>query len=835
MSNFVKLAVFLLIFLNILPSSFVKQTVNVEHFSSSHHIFEYASHHDFQYGVDIIDNVGPYGYLHYPYTYAGGVFWVKILWFALICFVYAYYATSLASRIRSLPEKLLFLFAVIFFPLQVSFPWFSYEIIPRLAILFSAIHFLTGAREEGSWRENTHVIFNGLFYALLTLEKASNVYYLAFLILILSAYWLLRSRWRIVLWLVGSYLSGVTVFWLAAGQQLSNLPTFFKSMSFFINAYQEVMVQEMGTKNLLYGLFYCGAASVLVFLRMGTSFFITPARTFFPAEIFRSVLVAALFFLVWKHGVVRNVLSYGTFVYAVPTLFAYLCLYPIATQSESSEGNPFAKWFSLQTFSIFRSVLLASLLMIVLSNAVTYQNELGLQSGIRQELSGRLSALAHYRPAQTLKVLDAQFEGLKSANALPPSLKTAMESSRVDEFGESPEILLLNELDYRPRPVPINFIAANYALNDKNGGYYQNPETAPDFVLIPDFGLRLADTSAYLSLLFNYQAVQSFKDALVMKKRSPWKSLELRALPSRNRTRFDEWVSLTERQNIFLWVEIDIKPTILARVKNFLYKPDRVRLDILLEDGSTQVFFVSLSALRSGFLVNPVIKTKNSLLWLAKDKSEAPWSPAKAFRIALDSPGKSGLFRPDFNVKFSVIASASHADSNAILVDLPRAMASINLIAPNFPMNATKLPMDLFTNEAHDDISVERLGGLESNDKESWRWALGPETRIKFYVDPASPDQARQLLLKFSLKNAIPIPDQTVTIRLNGKVIRHFSSKEIGVQKLIDVDVALVARKGVNILEIVYHDWNHKKTIYATHDSRELAVVIMRLALQGVE
>jgi hypothetical protein len=141
--------------------------------------------------------------------------------------------------------------------------------------------------------------------------------------------------------------------------------------------------------------------------------------------------------------------------------------------------------------------------------------------------------------------------------------------------------------------------------------------------------------------------------------------------------------------------------------------------------------------------------------------------------------------------------------------------------------------INLFRSEAHEDILVEGLSGLESNGKDNWRWALGPATRIKFYVDPAWPDQARQLLLKFAFINGVPIPDQTVIIRLNGEDIRRFSSEEIGVQKQVDADIVLYTKTGVNVLEIVYQDWNHGKKNYGPNDPRQLAVAVMRLSLQG--
>ncbi len=149
------------------------------------------------------------------------------------------------------------------------------------------------------------------------------------------------------------------------------------------------------------------------------------------------------------------------------------------------------------------------------------------------------------------------------------------------------------------------------------------------------------------------------------------------------------------------------------------------------------------------------------------------------------------------------------------------------------PTNRRLKKIDLFRNENRDDLSVEGLSSLEINGKERWRWGLGPETRIHFHVDPEWPDQARHLLLNLAFTNAIGISGQMVTIRLNGTDIRRFSSEEIANRERIDAAVALVARKGANILQIVYKDWNHGEKIYAPHDPRPLAVGVKRLVLQG--
>jgi hypothetical protein len=137
--------------------------------------------------------------------------------------------------------------------------------------------------------------------------------------------------------------------------------------------------------------------------------------------------------------------------------------------------------------------------------------------------------------------------------------------------------------------------------------------------------------------------------------------------------------------------------------------------------------------------------------------------------------------------------------------------------------------------EPEDILVVSGLSGLESNGKESWRWAVGPSTRIKFYMDPILSDDARRALLKIGFKNGVPIPDQSVTILLNGTEIRRFTPEEIGLRELTEASILLYAKSGVNNLEISYEDWNHGKKSYGSNDPRKLAIVIMEFSLQSLK
>lgn len=139
---------------------------------------------------------------------------------------------------------------------------------------------------------------------------------------------------------------------------------------------------------------------------------------------------------------------------------------------------------------------------------------------------------------------------------------------------------------------------------------------------------------------------------------------------------------------------------------------------------------------------------------------------------------------------------------------------------------------NLISNQAYENLAIEGLSGLESNDRESWRWAEGPKTQIKFYVDPGYLLEGREFVLKLSFKNGVPIPAQVLTIDLNGRKIRVFKSEEIGIHMSIEAEIPLALKDGVNILEIAYRDWNHGSKTYGSHDPRKLAVVFSRFALE---
>ncbi len=159
-----------------------------------------------------------------------------------------------------------------------------------------------------------------------------------------------------------------------------------------------------------------------------------------------------------------------------------------------------------------------------------------------------------------------------------------------------------------------------------------------------------------------------------------------------------------------------------------------------------------------------------------------------------------------------------------------------------FPVPLAKKPeatcreiFDLISAGFCEALSSEGMSDLESNSAGKWRWTLGPKTRIKFYVDSGKPGEKQPFLLNLVFNNDLLIPAQVIDFRFNGKSLRSFDAGEIGTRKPVALDTFLMAEKGVNILEIIYKDWNHGKKGYAERDPRQLAVKVTRFTLQRAE
>jgi hypothetical protein len=205
----------------------------------------------------------------------------------------------------------------------------------------------------------------------------------------------------------------------------------------------------------------------------------------------------------------------------------------------------------------------------------------------------------------------------------------------IDFFGPRTGWLLLSRLEYSPRPMPITFAATNEFLLRRNEDFYRDPDRAPRFILcelmtIDNRLVALDDGLALGAILDNYHPVRL--DAVWNTPGSDARSdqetplLLERNLPARMRAqaertlletkeiRLGEALSLERFGDRWLWLEVQLEPSLLGRVRALLLRPAPVEMALDIEGRehpAVRKYVTSMGT--TGFLISPLIETNRDL------------------------------------------------------------------------------------------------------------------------------------------------------------------------------------------------------------------------------
>jgi len=243
------------------------------------------------------------------------------------------------------------------------------------------------------------------------------------------------------------------------------------------------------------------------------------------------------------------------------------------------------------------------------------------------------SALLH--PA---KYAQEMLEALKAGQtaARLDKLTAVIGRARVDVFGQEQAYALLNNLDYHPRPVFQSFFAYSRRLDELNDAFYHSKE-APEFVLfklapIDERFPPLEDAFVLRTLLANYRLVER-EGSFLLFRRSGSSEARLK-LVREGEVRPGDRIELENNGDENVWLEIDLRPGLLGRLRQFIYKPPEVRLCVWngKESQRTQ-FRAPAPMLNAGFLASPLVLANADVVALC-DKSPAARPSAYAVELA---------------------------------------------------------------------------------------------------------------------------------------------------------------------------------------------------------
>jgi hypothetical protein len=239
-------------------------------------------------------------------------------------------------------------------------------------------------------------------------------------------------------------------------------------------------------------------------------------------------------------------------------------------------------------------------------------------------VSEHLRGTVHWirAPGNRIRELEAELDAIRERHSLP-GIRARVGSTSIDQYGFRQGVLLLNRLQYRPRPTPITFAAATRDLLLRNEEYYRGPR-APAFVLVqlealsPDDSHLLSQRDCLaLGALFDGYHPSLVEGTRLLLERNPpeqqrataaWRALIQREI------RLGERLPLDWRSFKFIWATIEVEPNWAGRIRSFLLRPPSVQLRLWLVGGDSIVRRFSATAARSPFLVNPLIEDTRALL-----------------------------------------------------------------------------------------------------------------------------------------------------------------------------------------------------------------------------
>jgi hypothetical protein len=413
-----------------------------------------------------------------------------------------------------------------------------------------------------------------------------------------------RGRRALGMMLVLGFAAGVLILWTALDQSLSRLPAFLAGAWAISRDYDLDIGNKPDAGVLWRGVLTVLCAAAIVIFRSLTAF----ANGGTVSRWRRGLLLlwsCALLFLIWKHGFVNvDRWHVSAFLAVVPMLALAFGALPAKNAAAGRWGRRMALACCCYVF--------ANPLM-------------GLGSHLDFLTLGSLRLCAQHvhsllRPTEYWRQM-SEAEQVELRRAELPRFRQVIGAATVDVFGYNQSFALHNRLNYRPCPVFQSCVAHSPPLMRLNERFYLTPAAAPDYVL---FRLTTAyskfppmeDALVLRLLLQNYELVEAEGPFLLLKSKSftPSRLTLLREGAARP----GEPIELQDFGDLDTWLEIRLEPTLLGRIRRFLYKPPQVWLQVQCDRSEARQdrFWAPARMLEAGFLASPLVLDNLDVLHL---------------------------------------------------------------------------------------------------------------------------------------------------------------------------------------------------------------------------
>ena len=442
-----------------------------------------------------------------------------------------------------------------------------------------------------------------------------------------------------------TFVSTLLVAWVACGQAIANLPTYFIAQAPIISGYTDAM-SSLGEGAAIAAYALC---SLLLLWSVWSL-----------SESYRWLILIAtalFFFLCFKAGFVRHDVHAVTAAFA-PVFVAFLCFlraprYRVAVLLGIAALN----WsFIAADFIPVAPISVAARFVDTVGSAI---------DGILSRAEGRSN-------------LD---DALARANArirteypLPEPQGTA------DLYPSDISVLLANGESWTPRPVLQSYSAYTQGLARANADHLR--VAGPDQVYfsvkpIDERYPSIEDGASWPVLLNQYRVTQFAGPYAVLARDKTAPLFDLGPTVSQSTKRLGDSIDVPALGGP-LFVQIDIRPTAIGRATAIAFKSPQLHLMATYPNGRSQTFRYIASMGQSGFVLSPTIVSATEFAMLRSPNWKAYLGdkmPVK-FEIFGDS-GTRFTWQGSFEVKFYKLPVLTDAAIDDLVLPASQRIASL--------------------------------------------------------------------------------------------------------------------------------------------------------------
>ncbi len=583
------------------------------------------------FGKDIIYTYGPYAFL-YSMQYHPSTDFLMII-------ASLYLAVSYGVSFVLLAKKVKWYWILVFCAFLAGLMYYRDALLSSLPLLVGLLTFkiLSPEKEkiiESKWA-SIFVIFLFAPLGLLPLVKGNmSILCGAVVALCVALFLANKERLLAIICLLTPIISMIFC-WIASGQSVINLPSYFINMAPTVSGYTEAMAANGPINEIILYLI------TSVFLLLIISFQTQITRI---SRIFLFCLYFVFLFLSFKAGFVRH--DIHAVVSAHSILIAALLL-------------PFI----LKTRTIFLVIFFALLSWYSIDSNYIKTSPESFVSNIKSTYS-----LAWYGIGQRIEnrnwlklEFDATVKFLREQASFPVFQGTT------DIYSYDQPYLIASGNSWSPRPVFQSYAAYTTELAEINRKHLLGNQ-APDNIIfkmepIDERIPSIEDGTSWPILIANYQPTQMANNYLFLRKKDVSEITEPVKLTSEIHT-FGESVNLPLSSQL-IFAQVEIKPTILGHIASLFYKPSQLHITLKLNNGIEKKYRIIASMAKSGFVISPLIENATEFGMIYGKNGFLDNKLVKSITITPDIKG-SAFWNQDYVITFSQIKTPSPIDISKI-------------------------------------------------------------------------------------------------------------------------------------------------------------------------